>query len=245
MRVLLVLSFDGTGFCGWQMQPGLPTVQQTVEEALEALCGRAVRITAAGRTDSGVHAACMPAHLDLQENELERVTNGLNSLLPGSIRLRTVRRVPPDFSARFNALSRTYRYRIGREPDPFTRLYEYQPEEPVLDTTAMKKAAELSPGEGSWKGFAKEGSGNSSWIMKVAGASVEEDPGGWNLVITANRFLRGVVRIWSGTLYSIGNGRLPPETVRTILDTGNRDLAGPSLPAEGLTLVNVEYDHEI
>lgn len=244
VRILLRFSYDGTDFRGWQMQPGLPTVQQAVEEALTVLCGRKITVHSAGRTDSGVHALSMPVHLDIEEYELDRIRGGLNSKLPGSIRLLSSTPVKEKFNARFDALSRSYRYRIARRPDPFTRFYEYQPGNEDLQTDAMHRAAHLSLGKRSWKGFAKEGSDNSTWTMDVTDARVEEDRAGWSFFITADRFLRGVVRIWSGTLYRAGTGRIPPETVSLILSEDNRAQAGPSLPACGLTLMKVEYSNE-
>ncbi|HOP26476.1 MAG TPA: tRNA pseudouridine(38-40) synthase TruA [Candidatus Sabulitectum sp.] len=241
MRVLLRLAYDGTDFRGWQFQPGLPTVQGTLEDAIEKLCRRKCPVHGAGRTDSGVHAAGMPAHADLSREELERVNEGLNGLLPRSMALLSVKEVRDDFHARFDAVSRTYTYSVGRKRDPFRRRFEYQPKLSSLDTRAMAKAAEHSLGTGSWKGFAKEGSGNASWIMSVSRAVVEESYSGWTFTITADRFLRGVVRIWSGTLLRIGSGAIPPETVSSIISGEDRSLAGQSLPACGLVLKDVEY----
>lgn len=244
MRVLLRLAYDGTSFRGWQIQPGQPTVQGAVEDALGFLCGRRCPVTAAGRTDSGVHALSMPAHADVAESELDRIRGGLNGRLPRSIRLLSVSPVRDDFHARFDAVSRSYRYSIGKFPDPFSRFFSYQPGKIALSTERMREAAAHSLGSCSWRGFAKEGSGNATWDMRVMEAGVEEHPEGWNIYISADRFLRGVVRIWSGTIYRAGTGSIPPETVREILLTGNRELAGPSLPACGLTLTNVEYPNE-
>jgi len=149
MRVLLRLAYDGTDFRGWQFQPGLPTVQGTLEDAIEKLCRRKCPVHGAGRTDSGVHAAGMPAHADLSREELERVNEGLNGLLPRSMALLSVKEVRDDFHARFDAVSRTYTYSVGRKRDPFRRRFEYQPKLSSLDTRAMAKAAEHSLGTGS------------------------------------------------------------------------------------------------
>jgi len=241
MRVLLRLRFDGTEYRGWQFQPGLPTVQQEVETALKNLCGRQITVYAAGRTDSGVHCLDMPVHLDVDPREFPMISGGLNSFLPPSVRCCFAGETGDAFHARFDAVSRRYRYRIGREQNPLSRLYEYQPGNPILNTSRMKLAADLSLGESSWKGFSKEGSENSCWDIKVLDAGVEEDDLGWNLTIMANRFLRGAVRIWSGTLFRIGTGRIPPESVTVILRTEDRRMAGPSLPACGLTLTEVGY----
>lgn len=245
MRILLRIEFDGREFCGWQFQPNMPTVQNSLEKALGELCGRSVQVTGAGRTDAGVHAADMPVHLDIEEQEFARIANGLNSRLPSSISCWSVKEVAEDFHARFNAIARSYRYRISKAQHPLTRATEYQPRKPELDTDRMMEAAALSPGQNSWKGFSKEGSGNATWDMNVAEAYVEEDDLGWNLHITANRFLRGVVRIWAGTLLRIGTGKIEPGTVSEILLSENRDKAGPSLPACGLILTEVVYPHEV
>jgi tRNA pseudouridine38-40 synthase len=245
MRVLLRIGFDGTGYRGWQVQPGQDTVQHEIECALKKLLGRPVAVQGAGRTDSGVHSLDMPVHLDVEEHEFKRLAGGLNSCLPPSVRCFSVKEVCAGFHARYDAISRSYRYRIGKTRNPLTRLYEYQPDNPVIDGSLMERAAEMSVGTWSWKGFSKEGSGNASWEMSVLSTSVEEDHLGWNLSITANRFLRGVVRIWSGTLFRIGTGRIPAETIFVILRTGGRELAGPSLPARGLTLTEVKYPNDI
>ncbi len=244
MRVLLRFEFDGTCYSGWQVQPGAVTVQGVIEDALQKLCRRPVRVTGAGRTDAGVHALDMPVHLDIADEEFSRIEKGLNSMLPPDIACREVVKVEDDFHSRFDALSRSYIYRTGKSRRPLRRFAEYQPGEPVLNTELMQRAALLSIGENSWKGFSKEGSGNSTWNINVTNAEVQEDSQGWSFCITADRFLRGVVRIWSGTLFRTGTGRLAPEAVTEILNTGDRTLAGPSLPACGLTLVEVTYSHE-
>ncbi|MCK5131183.1 MAG: tRNA pseudouridine(38-40) synthase TruA [Candidatus Sabulitectum sp.] len=241
MRLLIRFEFDGTVYSGWQIQPRDITVQGEIEKALQQMCGRHISITGAGRTDAGVHAACMPAHLDINPDELGRIENGLNTMLPRNISCVSVEQVADDFHARFHAVSRSYEYHIGSGRHPLKGRYEYQPGVFNLDTDAMRTAAELSLGHSNWRGFAREGGGNTTWDMNVLSTSVVENNGGWTLTITANRFLRGVVRIWSGTIFRIGTGRISPETVKSILDTTDKRLAGPSLPASGLILTEVRY----
>ena len=245
MRLLTRFEFDGTAYSGWQIQPNNVTVQEQIEKALERMCGRHIGITGAGRTDAGVHAAFMPVHFDIEPNELERIENGLNTMLPRDIACLSVMQVPNDFHARFHAVSRTYEYHIGTGRHPLRSRYEFQPGTQKLDIQAMSIAAELSLGKSNWRGFAREGGGNSTWDMNVLSASVAENHTGWTLTITANRFLRGVVRIWAGTIQRIGTGRISPETVTKILETLDKGIAGPSLPASGLTLTEVRYPHEI
>lgn len=245
MRLLAKFEFDGTDYCGWQIQPVSPTVQGAIEKALLKMCGRHIAVTGAGRTDSGVHAACMPAHFDINPDELGRIENGLNRMLPRDIACLSVKRVDDDFHTRFHAISRSYRYRIGSSRHPLRNRYEYQPRSCSLDLSAMQTAAELSLGSANWRGFAREGGGNATWDINVLSASVVCEQGGWTLSITANRFLRGVVRIWSGTVFRVGTGRIPPETVTAVLESTKKEQAGPSLPARGLTLTEVRYPHGI
>ena len=195
MRVLARFEFDGTDFSGWQIQPGQATVQGEIEKSLALLCCRPVAVTGAGRTDAGVHSSDMPAHFDIESGEFDRVAGGLNTMLPSSVALLSVEVVDTDFHARYSALSRTYEYRIGQSRHPLGNRYEFQSGHSAnLNTDSMKKAAELSCGYSNWRGFARENGGNSTWDMNVYSASVTENCRGWTLTITANRFLRGVVR---------------------------------------------------
>ncbi len=245
MRLLARFEYDGTAYSGWQVQPRDATVQGEVERALNSLCGRHVVVTGAGRTDAGVHAASMPAHFDVVLDEYSRIHKGLNTLLPSDISCLSVQQVEDDFHARFHAVSRSYVYSIGTGRHPLSNRFEFQPGINNLDIEAMEKAAEYSLGHNNWRGFAKEGGGNSTWDMTVSRASVVENSRGWTMAITANRFLRGVVRIWSGTIFRVGTGRILPETVKNVLETADKRLAGPSLPACGLILTEVRYPHEV
>lgn len=238
-RYLAFFEYDGTGFRGFQRQPGQRTVQGEIEASLEVITGARVPVTGAGRTDSGVHAMAMPAHFDL--NHGERIIPALARVLPSDIALRRWLEVSDDFHCRFHARERVYRYRIGRLKSPLKARFEYQPGL-LPDTELMVRAAGLSIGEGNWRGFAKTGGGNRSWSMAVREALVIDDGAGWTLQLSSDRFLRGVVRIWAGTLLMIGLGRLAPSTVSLILQGKRGVRAGPSLPARGLTLVEVKYD---
>lgn len=238
-RYLAYFEYDGTGFKGFQYQPGERTVQGEIERCLERITGTRVPVTGAGRTDAGVHALAMPAHLDIQRGE-ERL-NALARILPRDLALKEWLPVHDTFNARFDAVERTYHYRIGKRSSPLKARTEYQPWL-KLDAEAMDRAAGLSVGMADWRAFAKSGSGNSTWNMDVREAGVAEDPEGWTIRITSDRFLRGVVRLWSGTLLRVGTGRLSPSVVTDILGGGRGVAAGPSLPACGLTLVEVKYD---
>lgn len=239
-RLRLTLEYDGTDFLGWQVQSEGRTVQGTVEKALETLTGRPIRVNGSGRTDAGVHALGQVAHLDVAEQEVERVLSSLDRLLPGDVSVVSAEEADPGFDARRDAVERLYRYRVLRERHPLLDRYAHVHPGP-LSTRAMAGAAGLCTGRHGWRGMAKEGSGNRDWEAVVRTASVVEDALGWTFLISANRFLRGMVRLWAGTLLRVGGGRLDPREVGRILQTGDRSLAGPSLPAGGLTLVEVRY----
>jgi tRNA pseudouridine38-40 synthase len=241
VRLKLTIEYDGTDFSGWQVQPGLRTVQGELETALERLAGRSIPVTGAGRTDAGVHAAGQVAHIDSTEGEKERMFHGLDSVLADDLSVLSVEEVDPDFHARFDALSRTYEYRIARRRHPLSSRFEHVLQGAGLDTDAMTAAASESLGENDWRAMAREGSGNSTWACTVTEAGVLEDQAGWTFRITANRFLRGMVRLWTGSLVEAGLGNRPPGFVGEMLRTGDRTLAGPSMPARGLTLVKVRY----
>lgn len=238
-RYLAYFEYDGTGFRGFQYQPGERTVQGEIERCLERITGVRIPLAGAGRTDAGVHALAMPAHLDMDRGG-ERLS-ALARILPRDIALLSWLPVRDSFNARFDAVGRTYHYRIGKRRSPLKARTEYQPWL-TLDTETMDAAAALSVGRADWKAFAKSGGGNSTWIMDVRDAGVTEDAGGWTIRITSDRFLRGVVRLWAGTLLRVGTGRLSPDVVSDILGGHGTVAAGPSLPACGLTLVEVEYD---
>ncbi len=238
-RYLAYFEYDGTGFRGFQYQPGERTVQGEIERCLEKITGVRIPVTGAGRTDAGVHALAMPTHLDIERGE-ERLS-ALARILPRDIALNCWFPVHDAFNARFDAVERTYHYRIGRRRSPLKARTEYQPWL-TLDTAAMDRAAGLSLGRADWKAFAKSGGGNSTWIMDVRDAGVTGDAEGWTIRITSDRFLRGVVRLWSGTLLRVGTGRLSPSVVGDILGGARAVAAGPSLPPCGLTLVEVKYE---
>jgi tRNA pseudouridine38-40 synthase len=242
IRYLLRLEYDGTDFSGWQAQRGRRTVQGELEAILERLCGRRVPVTGSGRTDSGVHAEDQAAHIDLEECEGARMLQGLASLAPPDVAVLGWSEVDSGFHARFSARSRLYRYRLTSSRHPLLERQAAVSPFGMLDTPAMAEAAGLCTGSADWRGMSREGSANRTWRVDVMEASVREDCRGWTFGIRADRFLRGMVRIWAGTLVDVGRGRHSPEVMRQILSTGDRRLAGPSLPARGLTLAGVCYD---
>ncbi len=237
----MTIEYDGTDYFGWQVQPGVRTVQGEIERVLARLCGRHVPVAGAGRTDRGVHALGQVAHVDVEEKEFDRLQKGLNSLLPDDVSVVSLESAEKTFHARFDAVSRLYSYRAEKERHPLRSRYCHVVRS-RLDTKAMILGARFSLGSNCWKAMAKEGSSNRDWMVNVMQATVTEDRRGWTFTIRANRFLRGMVRIWVGTLLGIGSGRMEPELITRLLETGNRNGAGRSLPGKGLTLVEVSYN---
>ena len=243
IRVKLKIEYDGTDFSGWQVQPEVRTVQGDIECILEKLCGRRIPMTGSGRTDAGVHALGQVAHADIRTDELERVVKGLPAMLPEDIAVTEVVEIDSSFHARFQAISRLYRYRTEKRKHPLRNRYCHTLAlSRNLDTSAMMEASRLSLGNNNWIAMAKEGRNNSDWMVNVLNSDVIEDESGWTFTIRANRFLRGMVRIWAGTLHNIGSGLAPPELIKELLETKNREKAGVSLPGRGLTLMEVKYN---
>ena len=240
------IEYDGTDFCGWQTQAGQRTVQGVIEETLSRLMRREVSCTGAGRTDTGVHARGQVAHLDLEdESERERLLHGFPRMLPPDISVGCfeLAREEEDFHARFSALSRTYIYRLSSIEHALESRFVHVVPSLELATDPIEKACELSLGSADWRALAREGSGNSSWDVHVmeSGMDSSEDLLSWTFRISANRFLRGMVRLWVGTLVEIGRGRLTPDDLADMIRTGDRSRRGQSMPARGLCLERVVY----
>ncbi len=243
IRVKMLIEYDGTDFSGWQRQPEVRTVQGDIEAVLEKLCVSRTAITGSGRTDAGVHALGQVAHADIRIDKLARVKSGLPAMLPEDIGVVKVEEAPSSFHARFRAVSRLYKYRIERNKHPLRNRHSHTLTlSRELNTSDMQKAAGYSTGRNDWMAMAKEGSDNSDWMVNVSTASVIEDESGWTFLIRANRFLRGMVRIWAGTLVNIGSGAAGPELITELLQTKDRNRAGVSLPGKGLTLMEVKYN---
>jgi len=256
MRYKLTLSYDGAPFCGYQIQPGSPSVQECVEAALSRLLNRPVAIVGAGRTDTGVHAAFYVAHFDM-DTELpftaEDFRYKLNAVLPRSIAVHSVDLVADDFHARFDAVRREYTYFIHRSKDPFTENYSWRCGYPKLDFQAMNEACKYLIGTKDFSAFEKTGGDNKTSICTVYEAfwaqytpphvSVMGYPGGeyWYFRISANRFLRNMVRAVVGSLIEVGRGKHSPEWIAELLINGTRSDAGESVPAHALFLNKVEY----
>jgi len=247
-RYFIHLAYDGTGFYGWQRQPGLRTVQQTLEEALSMMLRNRIGLTGAGRTDTGVHAREFYAHFDLDSAlptaGRERLVFRLNSFLRGEISLDGIVPVKEDAHARFSAVSRTYRYCIARNPDPFRRPYTYLYNRP-LDIPKMDLGAGMIAAASDFTSFSKVDTDTATNICRVEHARWEPEGSELVFTITADRFLRNMVRAIVGTLLQVGKGKVSLDELRKIIDGKDRCLAGDSAPAKGLVLAGIGYPEEI
>ncbi len=249
MRTLkLVIEYDGTRYCGWQKQSGsaaegAPSIQATLEAAIRGVAGAPEAAVGAGRTDAGVHACGQVAGFSTTSRiPADRFPAALNAHLPPDIRVLEAREVPDGFHPRHDAVARTYRYDILNRPAPsaLLRLRAYHVPEP-LDTGAMGRALAAFLGRHDFTAYHGVGSNPRTAICTVSDAAWTHDGGRLSLTITADRFLRHMVRVLVGTLVRVGAGRLPPEAPQEFLADADNQRTGPTAPPHGLYLVRVDY----
>lgn len=252
MRYFIQLSYDGTGYHGWQVQPNGVSVQEVLQKALSTLLRQPTEVTGAGRTDAGVHASMMVAHFDWpaahegeggEETPLDctQLTYKLNRLLPPDVAVQAVRPVGPEMHARFSATRRTYHYYIHTRKDPFLRGYSWQVNVP-LDFALMNEAAQVLLEYSDFTSFSKTGTDVKTNICQLTEARWEQlKPGEWRFTVSANRFLRNMVRAIVGTLVEVGRHRMTISQMRHAIEAKNRQRAGESVPGHALYLTNIEY----
>ncbi|MBO7470396.1 MAG: tRNA pseudouridine(38-40) synthase TruA [Bacteroidaceae bacterium] len=242
MRFFITLSYDGTRYHGWQIQPNGDSVQQCMQEALSTLLRKPVEVVGAGRTDTGVHARMMVAHFDWEEPlDGKQLAYKLNKLLPGDIAVQEVRQVEDDMHARFSATSRTYHYYIHTRKDPFLQAYSWQIPF-ALDFEKMNEAAKVLLEYEDFTSFSKVNTDTKTNLCDLKEAYWEEVAAWqWRFTITANRFLRNMVRAIVGTLVEVGRGRTSIEEMRQIIEAKDRCQAGESVPGKALFLVDIKY----
>lgn len=248
MRWFMHLAYRGEPFHGWQVQPGETTVQGTIEDALSTLLRMPVAVTGAGRTDAGVNARLMVAHVDMPDNidpREGRFLRSLNSLCGRDIAIERFCAVAPDAHARFDATERSYRYFVHTAKDPFLGKMSWQAP-PDFDFEAMNRAAALLLGRRDFTSFSKLHTDVKTNICDLRAAAWHRmDEHRYYFEIVADRFLRNMVRAVVGTLADVGRGKITPEAVMAILERKDRCAAGTSMPAEPLFLWNIEYPYDV
>ena len=243
MKFRLLLEYDGTDYCGWQVQPNGRSVQATLESALHTVLGHPARVSSAGRTDAGVHAAGQVACFSTPRDvNIDRLLRALNALTPRDLSVTRLDVVSDDFDPRRDAGSRTYRYRIWnrRVPSPFWRPYAWHIARP-LDDTAMADAAKLLVGEHDFSAFRAAGCDADHPVRRVLRSEVHRSGDLVRYEIEATAFLRHMVRNIVGTLVDVGNGVRAAADITTLLERRDRTAAGMTAPAHGLCLLQVSY----
>lgn len=242
-RYFIWFAYDGSAYHGWQVQPMSNTVQAELQKAMSTILRESVEVVGAGRTDAGVHARMMAAHFETAVDfDISAFRHKLNRLLPKDISVSQIKPVTDDLHARFSAISRTYHYYIHLSKDPFRRNYSYELHYD-LDFDAMNEAAEALKSYDDFGSFCKTHTDVKTTLCHVTDARwIQESPDVWYFTITANRFLRNMVRAVVGTLLDVGRRRITLEEFRQIIEKGSRTEAGESVPAHALFLEEVAYD---
>jgi len=249
MNYRLLIQYDGTDFHGWQVQVNQRTVQGELERVLSLLENAEVHVAGSGRTDAGVHAEGQVANVKLERLfKSEKLRAAINGNLQSDARVLSVEEVPDDFHARFSAKGKTYVYRILNSPviSPFWARYAHHESRP-LDVARMNKSARFFLGEHDWTAFSNAKSDSENKVRTIDGFTVESK---WDersnaamieLRVTGNGFLRYMVRSIAGTLLEVGRGERDSESIEQAIITLDQDLAGVTAPANGLTLLEVQY----
>ncbi len=243
-RVMLTIAYDGTNYCGWQIQINGITVEEVLNRCLCELTGEQIAVIGASRTDSGVHALGNVAVFDTESNiPADKFSYALNQRLPEDIRIQESREVPAEFHPRYGNSVKTYRYQIlnRRHPIPTLRLYtdfEFMP----LDLEKMRKACMYLTGEHDFKSFCSLRTQIRTTVRTIYRLELEKEQDLITMTVSGNGFLYNMVRIIAGTLIKIGLGVYPPEHMKEILDAKDRMAAGPKAPARGLTLMEIRYE---
>jgi len=244
-NIKLTISYDGTEFQGWQTQPGVRTVQETLEQAIGELTGEErVRVNASGRTDAGVHALAQVVNFySTTELAPDVLVRAINAHLPADVTVREAADVPQSFDASHDATRKLYRYVIhdGAVPDLFLRRYCCQSRHP-LDAGAMRRAAEPLKGRHDFHSFETDWPNRMSSVRTITHLGVNRFADWIWIDVEADGFLYNMVRAIAGTLMNVGRGHWPEEQVAKILQAEDRTQAGPTAPAQGLFLVRVTYD---
>jgi len=246
-RYFIFISYKGTSYHGWQIQPNSVTVQKILDNALTVILNEKISTTGAGRTDTGVHAMVFCAHFESLSADLSATGNlvfRLNRYLPEDISVNSIKKVLPDANARFSAISRTYKYYISRIKDPFFDNSSWFLHGNI-DIASMNEACRLLSDHSDFTSFSRLHSNTKTNVCKIYNASWEESDNRLIFTIKADRFLRNMVRAIVGTLVEIGFGKMNLKEFEEIILARDRSRAGKSAPAKGLFLADIEYPEEI
>lgn len=242
-RIRLTVAYDGTNYHGWQLQNNGITIESELNRCLSGLFGEEIAVIGASRTDAGVHALGNVAVFDTESRmPAEKVSYALNQRLPEDIRIQKSEEVPADWHPRRCSSRKTYEYRIyrGQFPMPLKRLYSYFTYRP-LDVEKMRQAAGYLEGEHDFKSFCQSGAQAESTVRTIYSVKLEDQGAELVIRVCGSGFLYNMVRIIAGTLMEVGQGKQTPESVAAALEARNRSAAGPTAPANGLTLVQYEF----
>ena len=242
-RIRLTVAYDGTAYHGWQVQGNGITIESELNRVLSELLKEPVKVMGASRTDAGVHALCNIAVFDT-ENPMpaDKFSYALNQRLPEDIRIQKSEEVAPDWHPRYCPSRKTYEYRIYRAefPMPVKRLYSYFTYRPLY-VEKMRRAAAFLEGEHDFRSFCQTGAQVESTVRTVYSIQIEEQGAELVIRVCGNGFLYNMVRILVGTLMEVGRGKREPESMKETLEARDRSAAGPTAPAQGLTLVRYEF----
>lgn len=245
MRYFIELSYNGKAYHGWQNQPNAISVQQVLEHALSTLLRQPISIMGAGRTDAGVHATQMFAHFDVDETfDIDTLIYKINWFLPHDIAIHRIFKVQDKAHSRFHALSRTYHYRISNTKNVFTHDFAYKIHLP-LDIEKMNEGCKIIMQYRDFECFAKSNTDVKTFFCDIKEAYWKVEDTELTFVITADRFLRNMVRAIVGTLVNVGLGKLEVEQLHDIIKSKNRSKAGYSVPPQGLYLTEIKYPDSI
>jgi tRNA pseudouridine38-40 synthase len=243
MKILLTVAYDGTDFCGYQVQPNCRTVEEELEKALYKLLNKEIKTIASGRTDSGVHALNQKVHFVTDATiPACKYKEALNALLPNDVKVLSSKKVSDNFNARYSAKTKTYRYSLyfGDFEHPMYSRYKTLLKYP-LDFEKVEQACKVIEGEHDFKCFLSSGSSVKDTVRTVYSIKMVKKGSMLDFYVKGNGFLYNMVRIIVGSLVAVGEGRLSIVDLETAIKTGNRKLAGKTMPAKGLTLYSVSY----
>lgn len=242
MRYFLELSYNGKNYAGWQRQNNAISVQEVLEENLSKILNNKIEIVGCGRTDAGVHAKQYFAHVDIEKAHPENFLYRINNMLPEDIAIQKIFDVKPDFHARFDAINRTYKYFIHFEKNPFLEDYSFLLLNKTLDISAMNHCLSLILGEHDFSCFEKKGSDNKTSVCVLKDAFFEQNENGLVFTITANRFLRNMVRRITAAMLMLGLNQLSAEEIILAVLEKKELQVKMAVPAKGLFLWKIEYD---